>query len=105
MTQDDVRKLVSELPEVVESAHHSHPDFRVRRKIFATLWKEERANVRLSSAEAHALAATEPAVYTIVSDREPFGWVGIELARAKPDDVRELLESAWRLVAPEELTG
>jgi hypothetical protein len=104
MTEDDFRRLVRELPEAVESAHHDHPDFRVRNKMFATLWpKRNRANVRLSAAEAHALVSTEPHIYTLVSDREPIAWVGISLAAAKPADVAELLEEAWRLRAPAEL--
>ncbi len=37
MTADEFRKLALALPEATESAHMSHPDFRVRNKIFATL--------------------------------------------------------------------
>ncbi len=38
MTADEFRFLALELPEAVESSHMCHPDFRVRGKIFATLW-------------------------------------------------------------------
>jgi hypothetical protein len=37
MTPNDFRKLALDLPEVVEAQPMSHPDFRVRGKIFATL--------------------------------------------------------------------
>src|SRR5205814_2816608 len=37
MTPDDFRKLALSFPEAIESAHMSHPDFRVGGKIFATL--------------------------------------------------------------------
>jgi hypothetical protein len=37
MTPDAVRALVAKLPDTAEGAHHGHPDFRVRNKIFATL--------------------------------------------------------------------
>jgi len=102
MTQDDIRRLICELPEATEQAHHDHPDFRVRNKIFATFFKGK-ANLRLSSAEAHALVNTEPEVYALVSDRDPIAWVGVNLGAANAADVRELLEDAWRLRAPAEL--
>jgi len=34
---DDFRRLALSLPDVVESAHMNHPDFRVGGRIFATL--------------------------------------------------------------------
>src|SRR4029079_12288501 len=37
MTANQFRKLALNLPGVVESAHVHHPDFRVGKKIFATL--------------------------------------------------------------------
>jgi hypothetical protein len=37
MTAAQFRRLALSLPEVVESSHVNHPDFRVRNRIFATL--------------------------------------------------------------------
>lgn len=37
MTQDGFRKLALTLPEAEESSHLDHPDFRVRKRVFATL--------------------------------------------------------------------
>jgi hypothetical protein len=37
MTPADFRKIALSFPATVESAHMSHPDFRVGGKIFATL--------------------------------------------------------------------
>jgi len=37
MTADQFRKVVLSFPDTEERAHHGHPDFRVRGKIFATL--------------------------------------------------------------------
>jgi len=36
-TPDDLRKLALSLPDVEESAHMGHPDFRTGGRIFATL--------------------------------------------------------------------
>lgn len=44
-----VRELVAKLPGAEESAHHGHPDFRVQKRIFATLSEaEDRAALRLA---------------------------------------------------------
>ena len=37
MTADEFRRIALSLPEAVEIGHMGHPDFRVRKKIFATL--------------------------------------------------------------------
>jgi hypothetical protein len=37
MTPDGFRKLALSLPEAVETSHFNRPDFRVRKKVFATL--------------------------------------------------------------------
>jgi hypothetical protein len=37
MTPDDFRKIALSFPQAIESSYLSHPDFRVRGKIFATL--------------------------------------------------------------------
>ena len=53
MTVDAFRKLALGLPS--ESAHMSHPDFRVRNKIFATLGPDEEwGMVKLSPAQQAA---------------------------------------------------
>ena len=95
-----VPELVADLPESVEGAHHGHPDFRVRNKIFATLSEaEDRAALRLTATEARLLAERAPRTYRLVSDREPIAWVSVLLEQAEVEDVRGLLEEAWRLRA------
>jgi hypothetical protein len=97
-----VRELITKLAETVEGAHHGHPDFRVRGKIFATLSdKEDRAALRLTHIEARALAERSPEVYRLVSDREPIGWVSALLAEADEAELSDLLEEAWTLRANE----
>jgi hypothetical protein len=50
MTPDEYRRLALSLPEAVEGEHMNHPDFRVRNRIFATLWpNQNRGVVKLTS--------------------------------------------------------
>src|ERR1700730_15086967 len=98
MTAARVRELVAELAGAVEGAHHGHPDFRVKKKIFATLSEaEDRAALRLSQLEARELASRQSSVFRLVSDREPYAWVSVLLEARAEDDFADLLETAWKL--------
>jgi hypothetical protein len=101
VTADQVRELVARLADTVEGAHHGHPDFRVKKKIFATLSEaEDRCALRLSHVEARALAASRPSGVRLVSDREPIAWISIDLSAIAAEELADLLEEAWKLRAP-----
>jgi hypothetical protein len=101
VTAARVRELVSGLAGAVESAHHGHPDFRVQKRIFATLTEpEDRAALRLTQLEARELARRAPAVFRLVSDREPYSYVSVDLEGVDEQEFADLLEEAWKLRAP-----
>src|SRR5712692_5700688 len=101
VTPAQVRELVARLPGTQESAHHGHPDFRVNKKIFATLSEaEDHAALRLSHLEARELSTHRPATFRLVSDREPIGWVSVLLEAIGEDEFADLLEEAWKLRSP-----
>jgi hypothetical protein len=105
MTPDDFRGIALELPEATEGAHMNHPDFRVRGKIFATLWpSENRGVVLLSPEQQKQVTNSEPAIFEPV----PGGWgrqgsTSVHLKGAKEESVRSALLLAWRNKAPESL--
>jgi hypothetical protein len=100
MDADRVRKLVADLPDTIEGAHHGHPDFRVKKKIFATLSEaEDHAALRLSQLEARELTRRRPRAFRLVSDREPYSWVSVTLAEVEESELADLLETAWTLRA------
>ena len=75
MTPNDVRKLALALPEAEEQAHFDKPSFRVRGKIFATLWeKEKRAVLKLSLEEQDANSPGGPAELLKASQRALEDW-------------------------------
>lgn len=105
MTANQFRKLALSLPEVAESAHMGHPDFRVGGKIFATLAPDKSwGMVKLPPEQQRLLVNSEPDVF------EPFngawgrqGSTKVILRAAKRETVRGALFSAWRNVAPKSL--
>ena len=103
MTTNDFRELALNFPEAIESAHMSHPDFRVGGKIFATLGYPDKdwAMVKLTPAEQKDFVHSAPEVFRIVKGawgRQ--GATNVRLARANIDQVREALALAWRNAAP-----
>jgi hypothetical protein len=106
MTANDFRKLALSLPEVIESAHMRHPDFRVGGRIFATLEypDENSAMVKLRPDEQKEFLRKNPGVFKPVKGawgRQ--GSTNIYLPAAKVEIVRKALSAAWHNTAPKRL--
>jgi hypothetical protein len=101
LTPKRVRELALSFPETAEGSHMSHPDFRVRNKIFAALNADETmVNVKIDPASLDALVRSDPDVYRDVWAGR---WVGMPIARVDANALRNLLEDAWCLTAPKAL--
>jgi hypothetical protein len=92
---DDARRLALSLPGAIEQDHHGRPSFRIKGKIFATLWDERHVNVMVD--EPGILTAVERAPEVC----EAFWWgrrrraVSVDLTRADERLLAELLADAW----------
>jgi hypothetical protein len=94
------------LPEVTESAHMGHPDFRVENRIFATLGYPARGwgMVKLTTEQQDWLVRAEPKVFTpVVGAWGRAGNTNVKLRAARKGMVREALMTAWRNRAPKRL--
>ncbi|HET9419442.1 MAG TPA: MmcQ/YjbR family DNA-binding protein [Chthoniobacterales bacterium] len=94
------------LPEVVESAHMNHPDFRVGGKIFATLGypDADSAVVKLPPSQQGELVHDKPTVFAPAAGAwGRRGYTQLYLPKAKPPRVREALLKAWFNTAPKRL--
>lgn len=101
MTAQRFRRLALSLPGVVESAHMGHPDFRVGKRIFATLGHPDEAwgMVKLAPEEQRMLIEAEPQVFRAV----PGGWgkhgsTNVYLAAADEQTLMSALTLAWKRV-------
>lgn len=99
MTSGQFRKLALSFPEVSESEHMNHPDFRVGGKIFATLGYPDDAHgmVVLPPAEQVRLIKSHPKVFTLA--KGAWGKQGSTTVRLEPVDATTLkaaLQIAWR---------
>jgi hypothetical protein len=103
MTANGFRRLVLRLPEVVESAHMDHPDFRVAGKIFATLGYPDAAwaMVKLPPLDQEFFVQADPATFVPVKGTwGRRGATSVQLRTAGKALVQKALARAWRNTAP-----
>lgn len=105
MTPAQARKIALAMPEAEEHAHMGHPDFRVRNKIFATLWPDDKhAVVKLSLADQAALLQMHPKIFSLNAWSHQ-GATNVHLPFADTVLFRKLIEDSWRRVAPKKLVA
>lgn len=95
MTADEARALALALPDAVEQDHHGRPSFRVRGKIFATLWTDARMNVMLDEGGVMTALDAYPEVCEPVHWGKRLAAVGVRLPDADRELLAELLADAW----------
>ena len=101
-----VRRLALALPETAEAPHHHMTSFRVAGKIFATVPPEgDRVHVFVDPDEVPAYCAEFPGVVEELRWGDKCSGCRVDLRRATPELVRELLSEAWRRKAPKKLAG
>ncbi len=97
-----VRKLALALPETIEQPHFHLTSFRVKNKIFSTLWEvEKKLMVKLSLTDQSVFCDIDKNIIYPV----PGGWgrqgaTFIELTKVKKQIVEEALICAWKITAP-----
>jgi hypothetical protein len=99
------RNIALSMPQAEERQHHGHPDFRVKNKIFATLWPTQaRAVVKLSVANQTKLLQSSPRAFsTNAWSRQ--GWTNVHLQHMTEARFRKLVENSWQEVAPKQLVA
>jgi hypothetical protein len=100
VSPEEARADALSLPEAVEQDHHGRPSFRVRGKIFATLWSEERMNVMLDEGGILTAVDAAPEACQEVWWGKRLAAVGVNLTSVEREFLHELLTDAWEEKAP-----
>jgi len=98
VTGEEFRSIALSFPETEEKMHMKHPDFRVRGKIFATLWypDESWGMVKLSPAGQETFVHADPVAFVPVKGAWGLqGCTSVKLSKAKKTMVRSALAEAW----------
>ena len=102
---DDFRAIALALPEAEERETWGHPTFRVRDKMFAAMAEDgTSASIKATREAQAALVGSEPEVFSVPAYVGVHGWVGVDLGRVDPEELRELIHEAWLMTAPKRLT-
>ena len=104
MSASRFRRAALALSDAIESAHHGKADFRVGKRIFATLGHpdENWGTLKLTVDQQAMLVDAEPDIFRPV----PGGWgkqgyTNIRLAKADAATLKSALAMAWGNVAPQ----
>jgi hypothetical protein len=100
------RRIALSLPEAIEGSHQGHADFRVGKRIFATLGYPDQdwGMVKLTPEQQSVLVEAEPDIFRPV----PGGWgkrgsTNVRLAAADQSTLQSALMLAWSNIAPKSL--
>jgi len=103
VSSNSFRRVALSLPEVIEGSHQGHADFRVGKRIFATLGYPDQdwGMVKLTPEQQSVLVEAEPDIFRPV----PGGWgkqgnTNVRLARADQATLQSALTLAWTNIAP-----
>jgi hypothetical protein len=106
MSAGSFRRVALGLPGVAEGSHQGHADFRVGKRIFATLGHpdENWGMVQLTPEQQSMLVEAEPEMFRPV----PGGWgkrgsTHVRLAAIDPATLQSALTMAWTNFAPKPL--
>ena len=104
VTFDLIRELALKLPGVEEGTSYGTAALRVKKKFMARL-KEDGESVvfRVGFDERELLMQTKPEVFYITDHYLHYPAILIRLSKVHPRKMRQILEHAWRAVAPKRL--
>ena len=103
MSSGRFRRIALALAGAIEGSHQGHADFRVGKRIFATLGypDDDWGMVKLTPEQQSVLVEAEPEIFRPV----PGGWgkhgnTNVLLAKADATTLKSALGMAWKNVAP-----
>jgi hypothetical protein len=99
-----VRQLMLPFPEVEESTSYGTPALKVAGKLFARFHQDgEHVVVRMAKKTRLQWLAAKPDAFHLTDHYAAYDYVLVCLAAVDPDDLAQVLEAAWRLVAPKKV--
>ena len=99
-----VRHLFLSLPGVEEGLSYGTPGFRVKGKFMARFWEDgETVVVKCGHSESEFWMQSNPETFFTTDHYRGYPTVLIRIASVSEEDLREVIEQAWRLHAPKKL--
>ena len=107
VTVDDVRDLAANLPRSYEVLVRDRVKFRVGRIVYLAFSRDETVmGFAFPKQEREALVAAEPQKFMMPDPSDMrYRWVNVRMAALDPDEMRELVLDAWRMVVPQRVSA
>jgi hypothetical protein len=103
-TFETVREIAAGLPGAVEGMSYGTPAFRVGKSLFVRQHEDgESLVVKIDPDERAMRLETDPETFYITDHYLNYPWILVRLSTVRRDDLRELIEDAWRCSAPNRL--
>jgi hypothetical protein len=101
-TWDDLVTFASTLPEVSESTSYGTPAIKVAGKLLGRLRTEADGSLalRCSATDKAALVGGDDPAFFTTPHYDGYDYVLVDLGRVDADELFELVDAAWLLVAP-----
>jgi hypothetical protein len=104
ITFDTVREIARDLPGAVEGTSYGTPAFKVAKKLFVRQHQDgESLVIKIDRDERSMRMKADPETFYITDHYLNYPWILVRLSKVARDDLRDLLEEAWRLSAPKGL--
>jgi len=105
VTAADVRAVALSLPRTEEHLIRDYVKFRVGKIVYASISPDElRLGFGFPKEQRAALVAAEPDKFALPRESDlRFHWVTARMAALGPDEMRELIVDAWRMVVPKKV--
>ncbi|MGA2776711.1 MAG: MmcQ/YjbR family DNA-binding protein [Steroidobacteraceae bacterium] len=104
LTFDGVRLAARSLPGIEDSTSYGTPALKVRGKLLARLHQSGECFVlRADLLDREILMQADPKVFFITDHYRDYPWILVRFSAVDAGTLPELLERAWRLVAPKSL--
>ncbi|HEV2891059.1 MAG TPA: MmcQ/YjbR family DNA-binding protein [Frankiaceae bacterium] len=102
VTVEDVRRVAMTLPRTTEHLIRDRVKFRVGSLVYVAFSRDEtEMGFAFPKEERAALVAERPDVFAMPRESDlRYHWVVARLAALPPDEMRELVQDAWRMVVP-----
>jgi hypothetical protein len=102
-----VRELALSLPRTTEALVRDRVKFRVGQIVYLAFSRDETLmGFAFPKEEREALVASEPHKFRMPETSDlRFNWVVVVLDAIDDDEMRELVQDAWRMVVPKRLAA
>jgi hypothetical protein len=103
---EPVRRAARGLPEIEEGLSYGTPALKVRGKLVARLKEDgELLVLRTDFDSRDAMLRAQPRIFCLTDHYRDYPAVLLRLSAVGPGQLHELLEDAWRFVAPKSLVA